>query len=442
MCLLKAKSRLISCVFRGILFGVLACTLLAIPVLAIDDPNTPPSINAVYVFEDLLETDDVGVLIDYYLDYDLDPDEDPDIVDIPDETVTEAYLAIFIDTDGSTQLKSVAPYTFVNSGYGRGLVWIYFSAAEVTEYSIDSANEDDYRIWLTGNPTLDWAGDPPKTISTIDQWNTTGDQAVLLALRVLYYADQLELLWELDMVESTALGNRLTSTGEEYFENVIQYLRQMAPACFSSAMIEPDVEDLDYTTEFGATATGAIVVGSPVTLDEGDNTVNVNATGTFTVTLLQGTVGTVTSGDATVTGSPLSIVAGDNTVTISAAPTPPDDVTITVALEDTTSAMVDSIEGTGWDLTDAATAFGFSRWMFSGLVWLLVTVLVCAAVYRVSPSQYGGSSAGKVLFPVFIVCIIGGTLLGLLKPVVGITMFIGIAGFFVGYILLFRQASV
>jgi hypothetical protein len=50
-------------------------------------------------------------------------------------------------------------------------------------------------------------------------------------------------------------------------------------------------------------------------------------------------------------------------------------------------------------------------------------------------------ASGKSLFPIFIVCIVGGALLGLLKPVVAILMFIAVGGFFIAYILFFRNSS-
>jgi hypothetical protein len=183
------------------------------------------------------------------------------------------------------------------------------------------------------------------------------------------------------------------------------------------------------------------VTGSPITFTEGSTVVDVTAIppggGTFIFELAQGTVGTMTDLTGTVTGSPLDLVAGTNTATVTVDGT----FTVNVVLRDTTSGMEDSVTGTGFDLTTVATTFGMGRWMFSGIVWLILSVIICAAVYKISPDQYGGSSAGKILFPVFIVCIIAGTLMGLLKPIVGIVMFIAILGFFVGYIIFFRGAS-
>ncbi len=424
--------------FASVLLALSVLVVFPASVLAIADPDTPPQVSAVYVYEDLLETGDVGVLIDYYLDYAV----------LPDETATEAYLGVFVDTDGTTQLKAVAPYTFVDSGYGRGLIWIYFSAAEVTDNSITSASEALYGIWLVGNPTLSWVGDPPKTTAGIDYWMPTGaSSATLLALRILFDADVLELAWSLDLIQETALGSRLTTLGESYFTNVIPNVRAMAPSAFTSGEIAPTLEDLDYSTTFGAVMTdgtppaGGTVAGSPITLVEGSQSVNVTGTGTFILVLEQGTIGTATDDVAIVTGSPVALVAGTNTITVTGAGA----LTVDVELSDTQTEITDTIIGTGFDLTTVATRFGMSREMFSGFVWLVVSILICAAVYR--GSQRTGDKLGykvssdKAVMLVFNICIIGGAVLGLLPVLVAVLMFIGF-GVFTGYVLFFRSASI
>ena len=401
--------------------------ILPSPVYAIADPDTPPSVNAVYVYN--MADGGTGVLIDYYLDYAI----------LPTETVTEAYLVVFVDTDGTTQLKAVAPYTYQDSGYGRGLIWIPFTSAEVALYSLDATDIALYRVWLVGNPALTWVGDPPKTVATIDQWNTVSDPATLIALRVLYYADQLELIWTptVDLIEVTALGNRLTADGQSYFENVIPGLREIAPACLAATELEPDLEDLDYTTEFGAIVSGAVVALSPVNCVEGANVIGITGVGTVTLILTKGTVGTAVG--AIVVGTPVDLVYGTNTVTTTGA----GNMTVTVNVEDTASWLNAVVIGTGFDLTAIATIFGMSRWMFSGLIWIIITIIVCAAVYRTrSQSQFGDSGGnGKIILLVFDICIIGGALLGLLHPVVAILLFIGF-GIFTGYIIHYRGASI
>lgn len=412
---------------------VMLCTaLLPLPVNAIADPDTPPSVNAVYVYE--LEDGGLGVLIDYYLDYAVLPTT---------ETATQSYMAVFIDTDGTTQLKTTAPYTFQDSGYRHGLIWIRFTETEVTALSLDSTDVLLYKIWLVGNPTVasGWAGVPPKTIAGIDQWYTTGDPTVLLALRVLYYADLLELEWTLDMIQETSNGSKLTTTGESYFLNVISNLRTYAPAVFSDTESSPDYTPIDYSTTFGATATSgtATVAGSPVTLVSGNNVINTGATtGTIILTLAGWTFGTVTNGTGVVTGSPVTITPGTNTLTVTGAGT----FTVAVAVVDTVTELEDTVTGTGMDLTTLAAMFGMSRWFFSGVIWILITVIICAALFVASDrsENVGNEVASKIVSLVFTICIIGGSILGMLHPIATGLLFIG-CGALLGYVFFFQSES-
>lgn len=416
---------------KRILVIVTLLSLSVSGVYAIADPDTPPTVNAVYVFEDVLEAGDVGVFIDYFLDY----------AATPAETATEAYMAAFIDTDGITQLRSVSPYSYDTSGYGRGAIWIYFSAADVTTYGITSASQALYKIWLMGNPTCcsgsgGWSGDPPKTEASRTEWYTTGDPAVLLALRVLSMAAQLEAAWSVDMIEATSLGNRLTAIGAGYFINVIADLRTMAPNAFASGLLDPTIEVLDYTTTFGATMTdgpapgGGTVTGSPITLVEGANTVTVTVAGTFTLDLLTGTVGTVADGTGTVTGSPVDVVAGANTVTVPGGGD--GTLIVTVNLSNTQTDITDTVTGTALDMSDAAARFGMTTMTFSGLIWLLISFAICSGTYKVAGK--------KPVWLVFNICIIGGAVLGLLATLLAVLIFIAF-GTLTGYVVFFRGAS-
>jgi hypothetical protein len=404
------------------------------PVLAIAPPDSPPSIREVTVYS--FSDGSVGVLIDYYIDYAVLPTT---------ETAAESYMAVFIDIDGTTQIKSIAPFVFVDSGYGRGLIWIPFTAAEVATYSLDSANVALYRVWLMGNPTLVWTGAIPKTIAGIDDWNTTGDMEVLLSSKVKYYADQLELAWSLDLISPTALGNRLTTLGESYFLSVIPDLRTLAPSAFSSVETSPTYVAMDYSSEFGATASNgtAIIGGTPITLVVGNNTINTGATtGTIIIDLSNWTSGNVSNGTGTLTDSPVTIVPGVNTLTVTGNGT----FIVYVHTVTTITALEDSVTGTGLDLTDLATTFGMSRWFLSSMVWILITVLICFAVYRAERRgnvQFDvgeTTGAARIIMYVFTVCVIGGTLLGLLHPLVGAMLFIG-CGAFIGYVLFYQSET-
>ena len=83
-----------------------------------------------------------------------------------------------------------------------------------------------------------------------------------------------------------------------------------------------------------------------------------------------------------------------------------------------------------------------SRLLFSGLVWLVVSILICAAAYKASDNVEGyRGGGGKIILLVFDICIIGGAVLGLMPVLVAALMFIGF-GAFTGYILFFRAANV
>ena len=415
------------------IMAVLSLLLPATSVLAIADPDSPPAINGVWVYDSCLEDGDIGVFIDYYLDY----------AALPTETATDAYLAAFIDTDGSTMLRATALYTYVDSGYGHGYIWIYFTPTEVAAYTIDSADIALYSVWLMGNPTLTWAADPPKTTAGIDYWQPSGSATdVLLALRVLAAADQLELDWTQDMIESTALGNKLTATGEEYFTNVIASLRLMAPAAFSSGTSDLEPADIDYSMEFGAILTNGTgtAAGSPITLTEGENTVNVTVAGTFTVDLTRGTIGTAESDVGTVTGSPVDLVWGVNTITVPGGGT--GNIKLTMAFTDAATQADSEVSGGALDVTGAATDWGVSRWMLGGILWLVATIAGCALLFRVDTQRamYAGG-AGKNVLLLFCVMQGIGIAINVVHPIVG-SMVIVLAGGGLAYLIWLKPANV
>ncbi|MCK9600322.1 MAG: hypothetical protein M0R06_14855 [Sphaerochaeta sp.] len=329
----------------------------------------------------------------------------------------------------------------MNSGYGRGLIWIPFTPAEATAHSLDIASIDSYRIWLIGNPTLVWTGDPPKSITTIDQW-VTSNTVETLTSRVLYYADALELAWSLHMVESTADGSKLTTTGASYFTNVIPGLRTLAPGCFSDTTSDPDYMPISYDTTFGATVSSgtATVVGSPQTLKEGTDSIDTGTTtGTIVIDLAQWTSGSITNDTGVLSGGPtIDLLPGVNTLTVITAGT----FTTDLEVIDTAVIYQDTVAGTGFDLTGLADAFGMSRWMLSGIIWTFVTIVACAAAY-IGSQQAGIVDTGgapKVVMILFAIMMVGGMLLGLLHPLVVSFMLIAY-GAFIGYILFFRSET-
>jgi hypothetical protein len=423
------------------IFAVLLLTLAPVSVLAIANPDTPPELNSVYVFN--LEDGGVGILAEYYLDYAILP-----TVANPNDHVTNAYLVSFMDIDGVTTLRSTAPYVFVDSGYGIGLVWIRFSATEVATLSIDSVDEALYTVQLSGNPTIPsgWPGDPPWVPVSITDWHTTGDPKVQLAEHIRLYANVLELEWiTVQLMTTSALGNILTTNGENYFLNVIPGLKVLAPSIFSSSSLSPDLEDIDYTVEFSAVAASgtATLTVSPHTLVVGADTLDTGATtGTITITLSDVARGTIADGTGTFIGaSPSNLVAGINTINVDSAGT----FTVTLTQTDLQAQIDTGSSGTGFDTSGAATIFGMSRGLFSTSLWLIMGVLLIAAAYGglIKTNALDGQNTeitGKTAMLLYGVWMIAGLLLGILLAKIMIFLFIGY-GAFIGYILFYRNSS-
>jgi len=253
----------------------------------------------------------------------------------------------------------------------------------------------------------------------------------------------LALEWALDLIQETSVGSRLTDAGASYFTNVIQDLRTIAPACFSAGTVAPIYEDLDYSTSFGANMTGitGTVAGDPITFASGDTVVNVTALGaegTFLLVLNKGTEGTITDVTGTVTGSPVELVAGENTIVVTVIGT----FTVSVALVDTQAGITSTVTGTAFDLSTIAADFGMTTAFFSGLVWMIITVVICAASFKAGTRSgaFSGGGSGKGVMIIFDICIIGGAVLGLLPMLVAWLLFIGF-GFLTAYVIFYRSAS-
>jgi hypothetical protein len=126
-------------------------------------------------------------------------------------------------------------------------------------------------------------------------------------------------------------------------------------------------------------------------------------------------------------GEPLTL-----TVAIGA---PNQTIVITVNLENTQTTIDDATTGTPFDLSTLATAFGINETFLKGVVWLIVSILICWGVLKATKGNT------KILLMVFDVCIIGGALLGMMPVIVAVLMFIGF-GIFTGYILFFKSSGV
>lgn len=112
---------------------------------------------------------------------------------------------------------------------------------------------------------------PSTSIGTFDLWSSsTGEDSTSIELgsRVLYFADLLETIWSVDMIESTASGSVLTSYGEDYFTTTIQDLNTMCPDIFSSGLVQPEYPTQDPPGSDYATTLRSTITGTPLDLSD------------------------------------------------------------------------------------------------------------------------------------------------------------------------------
>ncbi len=206
------------------LVATLVMVIVLMPVslvLAIANPTDGPTIEQVDIYRHTLETDDMLILVQYYLNYAANPTE----------TINEAYLGRLMN---GGEITNVAPYSYYDKGYDHGVFSMYLTAAEAS-----GLWEDPLIVEFNGNPTLSWPGDPPGTSTAVLIWHATitaEATETLLSIKVVSIANQLSDYWSVALTEAVAGGTVLSSYGEQYFTNAIPNLHTMCPNIFSGAV--------------------------------------------------------------------------------------------------------------------------------------------------------------------------------------------------------------
>jgi hypothetical protein len=334
------------------LLVIVACLAAILPCavcLAMAVPDSGPTINAVYAFQNLAQNGDQLYLIDETTTYTTPPAP-------PLLAFSQAFVVRLIAADGTTVLAAADPFTFFNNGYSRNIIAIYFNAASAPAW------EGVYTVQIIGNPLVTWAGSTPLTTSAITWWSPmTGmslNQHSLSAL-ILTLASYIDTAWGYagttsDLLQSTTSGQALSTTGQSVFLGILPGLTSLAPSAFASAVSQPTVNFTGFSTLTNGTGTATYANPTINLNSNGGSLITVTDGGSFIVTLQGGIAGTVTSGTGTVTGSPQSLVAGPNTVYSTVG-----NFTITL-MGANVQAINNSPLLTPWDFTGVSAALGLS----------------------------------------------------------------------------------
>jgi len=241
--------------FLPLLLALLGILVFVTPCLAISPPNDI-GILGVWAYRNCRETGDQLYLIEYEITYN----------STPSETVTEAYMVRLMD--GNATLGYVYPFSYHNKGYDKGVAAIYFSSGGPPAW------DEPYLMELLGNPFSDWEGALPSVLYfPFDLWqdNEVAITQVLIASRIIWLANELEIDWGKDMVTTSDVGKDvLTAYAAGYFTNVMPYLYEIAPKIFPegslpSTIISPDIPPEEIRTDYADSLT-ADIIGTPLDL--------------------------------------------------------------------------------------------------------------------------------------------------------------------------------
>jgi len=230
----------------GILLGILAILVYAVPVLAIALPDSTPQIIKKYAYRNLIESGDVLFIWEANIPYAVTPD-------VP---VTEAFMWRLIAADGVTELGQTTGYVYNDSGYGYNVYSLYFSAADALAWA------GAYTLRLRCNPIY---FTDPKTynfpINAADYTSLTTQAAnqAALAATILEMAQDLNVAWGLtpatSLITEDEASTVLSIYGESVFRGSVYGLQAMAPAAFSHVITSITVTDRTWTDGYSANVT-------------------------------------------------------------------------------------------------------------------------------------------------------------------------------------------
>ena len=232
-----------------LVFAVLALIAVLIPQVVFADPPAPTSVTLVnyYATNNLLETGDFFLLIDYNIAYS---------GGYPTVPASNAFTFRLFDPTGSTEIADALPYVFTTAttgftgtnGFGEGVVAYYFNSASAPTWDLN------YIIKVSGNPAefsspLEYDFQLPSAA-----YQSSSDNATGLANELRTIATQLSIQWGIPLLSDASATSVFTADGEGYFRNAIPGVQSLAPNIFEDQQEQsPDTTSASYDTNLSNT---------------------------------------------------------------------------------------------------------------------------------------------------------------------------------------------
>jgi hypothetical protein len=213
----------------------------AMPVHAIDLPDSTPVVEQIDVYRNCIETGDYLAII-----YENTP-----YTSTPTVNYGDAFIWRFYDTDGTTVLGQATGYAYNEGGYGYNVISFYFAADDAPTWG------QEYTITLTGVPQH--FDSPPQytyniVSSDYSSFTVQSDVQDAIASRVIEIAIDLTGNWNVAAAYSlTAAGETgtvLSIYGQSFFRGAIYGLQAIAPKAFELEIGTIDADPRTWTTTY------------------------------------------------------------------------------------------------------------------------------------------------------------------------------------------------
>lgn len=222
-------------IIRSLGVAIILFLCLADIILAIDDPDSTPTIFNIKANRNLLEDGDILIYGE---------DNIPYGDDYPDEAASSTYIIRLMD--GEDTIGTIMPTSYFENGYNEGCFSFYFYESDNVTWG------EQYDIRISQNPAYFdesqyWNYEMP--LSAYTTYEEAEDNQTELTINIISIAQRLEATHPLyTLLEDSPGGTVLSSpAGETYFRQAIYGIQAMAPELFLVQILDTDTASREWT---------------------------------------------------------------------------------------------------------------------------------------------------------------------------------------------------
>jgi hypothetical protein len=218
---------------------------LAVPVLAISNPDSAPLVAEKIVFRNLLETGDMLILVKEDVPYATPP---------TDYSYDDAYVWQLYDTTDTYEIAQTSGYNYNDNGYNENVIGFYFSADDAPDWG------EAYYLKLAQTPaafpTTQQVWQFPLEAGEYSDITDQDEALHAVSDKVIEWADDLNSEWGLtgtDLLTMPGeLGTVLSYEGQTFFRGAIYGIQALAPYAFDVQIFEVNTEPRTWSTEYSS----------------------------------------------------------------------------------------------------------------------------------------------------------------------------------------------